>query len=74
MERPQAVEPGKAEGERRVQVEVRVDEGRRDEPPGGVDLLGRAGRDPGGHLRDAPVQDGDIDAPAAVGQRGVSEG
>ena len=62
-----------AVAERGVHVEVGVDERRRDQVAGGVDLLralhGQGGADGG----DAAVLDGDIDGMAPVGQAGIAD-
>ena len=62
------VEPRQAERQRRVHVEMAVDERRRDQPPLRLDDDARLGGDCGLDRDDAAVARGDVDSAAAVGQ------
>ncbi len=68
---PEHVHPRQAERQRRVHVEMRIDEGRAHQQPAGVDH--RAGLGVDGRLDrgDAAVAHGDVLALATIGQRGV---
>ena len=66
------VHPRQAERQRRVHVEVAVDEGRRDEPAGGVDDAAGFGGDVRLDRGDLSAGAGDVDAGAAVGEGGVA--
>src|SRR5580658_289839 len=73
-ERPRLVDlAGDTEGQRRVEMEMRVDERRRDETARGIDLFRRCGLKRRADLGDAPVADRDVDAGAAIRQIGASE-
>ena len=72
-QRAALVDPRQAEAQRRVHVEVAVDERRRDQAAGGVDLARRLGVDAGRHLDDAAAGNGDVLARPAVGQVGVAD-
>ncbi len=67
------VQPRQAERQSGVQVEMRVDEGRRHQPAAGVDLVICLRRQARLDRDDAAVLDADIDAGAAVGQVGVAQ-
>jgi hypothetical protein len=54
-------------------MEMRIDEGRRNEPPRRVDGLARFRRDMGLDRDDAPVARADVDGAAAVGERGGAD-
>ena len=71
QKRPGPVQPRDPEAERRVHVEMRIDEGRRDKPAGRVDLAGRAGLDRRAQLHDSPIPDRDVDPGPPVRQARV---
>ena len=73
QQRAALVEPRPAEAEGRIHMEMRIDEGRGDQPAADVDLAGGLGLDPGRHLGDAPIGDRDILAFAAVREIGASK-
>ena len=58
--------------QRRIHVEVSVDEGRRDQPVRGVDLLPGLGLQRRLHGNDAPVLHADVHADAPIGQIGAA--
>jgi hypothetical protein len=72
-QRARLVHPRQAVAERGVHVEMGVDEGRRDELAGGVDLLRGAGRQRRLHGHDAAGLDADVLPAAAVGQAAVAD-
>jgi hypothetical protein len=59
--------------QRRIHVEVRVDERRREQVAAGVDHFRRGGIDARRHIDDAPARDEHIHAGAAIGQRCVGD-
>jgi hypothetical protein len=70
-QRARPVEARHAHRQGGVEMEVRIDEGRRHQPPAGIDDVGRLRRDAAFHRDDAAVPAGDVEAPAAIGQAGV---
>ena len=70
---PAPVGPRAPGAERRVEMEMRIDEGRRHQPVVERHHLARLCLDPGRDLPDAPVPDRDVDADAAVGEVGVAD-
>ena len=72
-QRARAVEPRQAQGQRRVHVEVAVDEGRGDQPAGHVELVPAARVDLLPDRLDQAVGDQDVVALPAIGQVGAAK-
>ena len=72
-QRARLVEPRQAERQRRIHVEMAVDEGRRHEIALRIDGRARRAVDLRLHLDDAPVLAGDVLPAPAVGKRGVAQ-
>ena len=72
-QRAAGVDPRQTVGERRVHVEMRIDEGRRHQLVLCIDHLVGRRRKTGRDLDDAPALHGDGHVLAAVGQRGVND-
>jgi hypothetical protein len=72
-QRARPVEARHAHRQGGVEMEVRIDEGRRHQPAAGIDDAARVRLDAAFHRNDAAVPAGDVEPFAAIGQAGVPD-